>query len=169
MDILKTISASAGGTSLMSLFSYLISDTKHKNFKEPEILGDLIHRVFPDTSKSKADIAGWALHYTAGTIFTGIYDQIWKKTSIKPSVASGAVLGALSGLAGIAVWRATIALHPNPPIKDYNSYYKHLILAHVFFGIAAAQSYKHTSSLQSDALQTESENKSKSDEKNSAE
>jgi len=35
-------------------------------------------------------------------------------------------------------------MHPNPPIKDYNSYYKHLLLTHIFFGIAAAESYKHS-------------------------
>lgn len=87
-------------------------------------------------------MAGWLLHITTGTIFTSIYDQILEKTSIKPNVTSGAVMGALSGLAGIAVWRATIAMHPKPPVKDYNLYYKHLILAHVFFGVAAALSGK---------------------------
>ena len=152
MDISKILTSSVGGTSLMSLFSYLISDSKHKNFREPEILGELIKRVVPDVSKTQADIAGWALHYAAGTVFTGIYDQIWEKTSIKPSVKSGAILGAISGLAGIAIWRAAIAAHPNPPIKDYNSYYKHLLLAHVFFGIAAAESYKHTKDLVPDTL-----------------
>lgn len=144
MDIAKTLSASIGGTSLMSLFSYMISDTKHKNFREPEILGELLSRVIPEINKKQADLAGWALHYGAGTVFTAIYDQIWEKTSIKPDIKSGAILGALSGLAGIAIWRATIAMHPNPPIKNYSSYYKHLLLAHILFGIAAAESYKHT-------------------------
>ncbi len=144
MDIAKTLSSAIGGTSLMSLFSYLVSDTKHKNFKEPEVLSELIQRVIPDIKDKQADLAGWALHFAAGTAFTAIYDQVWEKTSIKPNIKSGAVMGALSGLAGIAIWRATIAMHPKPPIKDYNSYYKHLMLAHVFFGIAAALSYKHT-------------------------
>ncbi|MGN6646009.1 MAG: hypothetical protein ACTHJT_05725 [Cytophaga sp.] len=144
MDIAKTLSSAIGGTSLMSLFSYLISETRHRNFKEPEILSELIQRVLPDIKDKQADLAGWALHFTAGTAFTAIYDQIWEKTSIKPSIKSGAVMGALSGLAGIAIWRATIAMHPKPPMKDYHSYYKHLLLAHIFFGIAAAVSYKYT-------------------------
>jgi hypothetical protein len=153
MDISKIITSSVGGTSLMSLFSYLISDTKHKNFKEPEILGDLLNRVFPDITKKQSNMGGWALHYIAGTAFTVIYDQVWEKTSIKPSIKSGAVLGALNGLAGIAVWRAAISMHPNPPIKDYNSYYKHLLLAHIFFGIAAAESYKHSKTILPDVLE----------------
>ncbi|ABG59335.1 hypothetical protein CHU_2072 [Cytophaga hutchinsonii ATCC 33406] len=148
MDIIKTVSASAGGTSLMSLFSYLISDSKHKNFREPEILGELIKRVLPDISKQQANISGWILHYGVGTVFTAVYDQIWEKTSVKPNIKSGAVLGALSGLVGIAVWRATIALHPKPPVKDYDAYYKHLLLAHIFFGIAAAGAYKKTTDIQ---------------------
>lgn len=147
MDIAKILSGSIGGTSLMSLFSYLISDSKHKNFKEPEILGELLNRIAPDLSEKQANLAGWALHFGAGAAFTTIYDQIWEKTSIKPDIKSGAIMGAISGLIGIAVWRATIAMHPNPPIKNYTAYYKHLILAHVFFGIAAAESYKHTKSL----------------------
>lgn len=150
MDITKTLSAGIGGTSIMSLFSYLISDKKNRNFKEPEVLGELLNRVMPGLSEKQADIAGWALHFGAGAAFTAVYDQIWEKTSIKPHIKSGAIMGAVSGLIGIAVWRATIAMHPKPPIKDYKAYYKHLLLAHVFFGIAAAESYKHTKSLQSE-------------------
>ncbi len=144
MDLTKIISAGAGGTSLMSLFSYLISDVKHKNFKEPEILGELLERIIPAISKKQSVAGGWVLHYTAGTIFTAIYNQIWEKTSIQPNIKSGAVLGAMSGIAGIAVWKATIAMHPNPPAKNYDAYYKHLLLAHILFGIAAAESYKRT-------------------------
>lgn len=147
MDIIKTLSAGIGGTSLMSLFSYLISDSKNKNFKEPEILGELINRIMPSISEKQATAAGWAMHFGVGAAFTTVYDQIWEKTSIKPDVKSGAIMGAVSGLIGIAVWRATIAMHPKPPIKDYNAYYKHLMLAHVLFGIAAAESYKHTKSV----------------------
>jgi len=157
MDIAKTLSASIGGTSLMSLFSYLISDSKNKNFKEPEILGELIKRIIPDLNEKQADLAGWALHFGAGTMFTTIYDQIWEKTSIKPDIKSGAIMGAISGLIGIAVWRATIAMHPKPPIKDYHSYYKHLMLAHVLFGIAAAESYKHTKSVSVEELKKQIE------------
>jgi hypothetical protein len=153
MYISKIIVSSIGGTSLMSLFSYLVSDQKHKNFKEPEILSDLVKRVIPDISKQQADIGGWVLHYAVGTLFTAIYDQIWDKTSIKPNIKSGALLGALSGLAGIAIWRTTIAMHPRPPIKDYNSYYKHLLLAHILFGIAAAESYKRTKNILPDVLE----------------
>lgn len=153
MDISKIVTSGIGGTSLMSLFSYLVSGGKHKNFKEPEILGDLIQRVAPALSKQQANIGGWALHYAAGAAFTAIYDQIYEKTPLKPSVKSGAVLGALSGLAGIAVWRATIAAHPNPPLKNYKAYYAHLLLAHIFFGIAAAESYKHTHDLLPDTLE----------------
>jgi len=136
--------AGVGGTGIMSAFSYLISDSKNKNFKEPEILAELITRIIPDVNKKQATIAGWGLHLGTGMLFTAIYNQIWQKTTIKPSVKSGAILGAVSGVVGIAVWRATIALHPKPPIKDYKSYYKHLLLAHIIFGIGAAESYKQS-------------------------
>ena len=101
-------------------------------------------------NERQADAAGWALHFGTGAVFTAVYNEIWERTSIKPNLKSGALMGAISGLVGIAIWRATIAAHPKPPVKDYNAYYKHLLLAHIVFGIAAAESYKHSQAKISD-------------------
>ena len=142
MNLLKIVTSGIAATTAMSAFSYLVSEEKKKNFREPEVLGTLLKRRVSGLSKPAANAVGWGAHYGTGLVFAGLYDQLWKKTTVKPTVLSGAVLGAASGLAGILIWKATVALHPDPPVKAYKKYHKHLFLAHIVFGIAAAQAYR---------------------------
>ena len=138
------IASGITGTSAMSAFSYAASEVDYANFREPEVLGKLLQRLVPDMNRTVANVAGWNMHYAVGFAFTTAYDQIWKKTPVRPSVASGAVLGAISGLIGIAVWKLTFNMHPNPPVKNLPKYFRHLLVAHIIFGIAAAEGYKRS-------------------------
>jgi len=132
------------GTSAMTLFSYLVSASEHKNFREPQVLAELIKRLPKNGSKDKAQIAGWCLHYTVGVSFVTLYNELWKQKIIKPSLTSGAVMGAVSGLVGISGWKGMFELHPNPPSKNLKQYFGHLMLAHVVFGVFSALTYKFT-------------------------
>lgn len=138
----KILSSAIIGTSAMTLFSYLISESKNKNFSEPENLSQLIKRL-PKTSysKSSADLTGWCAHYAVGILFVAFYNELWKDKKIKPSLTSGALLGAVSGLAGVAAWQSMFEIHPNPPAKNLKKYFGHLILAHVVFGVFSALTY----------------------------
>src|SRR5690606_29266487 len=133
MQIKKIFSAGIVGTSAMTLFSYLVSETKNKNFREPELLCQLIERLPHKPSNLSAQIAGWGIHYAIGISFMACYSEIWERTGNKPTMASGALLGAANGLVGVTGWNLMFEAHPNPPAKELKPFFGHLILAHVVF------------------------------------
>ena len=138
----KILLSAVVGTSAMTLFSYLVSESKDKNFREPEILSQMIERLPKGYSKPPADVTGWCTHYAIGILFVAFYNELWKETKIKPSLPSGAIFGALSGLAGIAAWKTMFEIHPDPPAKNFKQYFGHLIIAHIVFGIFSAVTFK---------------------------
>ncbi|WEA01653.1 hypothetical protein [Mucilaginibacter sp. SJ] len=108
------LSATAG-TTMMTLFSYLVSLAADKNFSEPEHLGTLIHRLAPGTSKKQGQAIDWGAHYAVGLLFVLAYQELWRTGKIKKSIRNGLVLGALSGALAVLVWKATLKMHPAPP------------------------------------------------------
>ncbi len=140
----KILISALVGTSAMTLFSYLISNKKNKNFREPQVLGQLISRLPVSVSKESAQVAGWGIHYAIGTLFVVCYIELWHQTKVKPSLTSGTLLGAGSGLIGVGGWKLMFESHPHPPAKNLKPYFGHLILAHIVFGIFCAITYKLT-------------------------
>jgi hypothetical protein len=65
----NAVSSAAAGTTMMTLFSYLVSLAADKNFSEPEHLGTLMHRLVPGSSKKMTQAAGWGAHYAVGLLF----------------------------------------------------------------------------------------------------
>ncbi|HKZ38979.1 MAG TPA: hypothetical protein VJ184_15055 [Chryseolinea sp.] len=142
MNVTKVMSAGIIGTSMMTLFSYLISEDKDKQFREPALLAILLKRILKSNNEKTFLLSGWIIHYNVGLLFTLLYDQLWQKTNAKPSVVNGMMLGILCGLFGKEVWKIVLRLHPNPPPIDRKSYFSHLVLAHAIFGIFAAIGYR---------------------------
>lgn len=140
MNILRTILAGLTGTSVMTLFSYLVSRKENKEFKEPVILSKLLTGGLPNRKNN--DLYGWALHYAVGLIFSSVYDRLWQRTSLSPSTSTGLILGGITGLVGIGVWSIAFKLHPDPPHVPQKKYYGHLLAAHLFFGVFAALAYR---------------------------
>ncbi len=142
MQTKNILFSSIVGTSAMTLFSYLISESENENFREPDVLAQLIKRLPNSYSEETAQIAGWGMHYTIGLLFVVIYNELWKQKNIDPTVTSGTLLGAASGLTGIIAWKIMFEAHPNPPAKDLKHYFRHLLFAHVVFGVFSALAYK---------------------------
>ena len=136
MHTKSTVMAAVTGTSVMTLFSEIVSQIKGSNYNEAQILGELLNRITP-LNKKQAEVAGWVAHYAVGIAFAAIYVAYLKQTKRKPTLLNSIAYGALSGLAGAAIWHATFKAHPNPPGVDLKNYYKQLVLAHVVFGITA--------------------------------
>lgn len=130
------------GTSAMTLFSYLVSEGKNKNFREPEILAELIQRIPKSRLNKSAHIAGWGIHYAIGILFVTCYSEIWEQTKVKPSLASGTLMGGLNGVLGVIGWKLMFEGHPNPQAKNPKTFFGHLLPAHVVFGIFSAMTYK---------------------------
>lgn len=142
MDILKILLATLIGTSVMTLFSYLMSEAFQKLFKEPVILNLLVDRAgIAEVPDSRRNLLGWVLHFLVGLTFVIIYDRIWAWTELEPSWTTGLIFGAVSGIIGILAWMTMFALHPREPRIDFNDYYLQLFFAHVLFGLGAAAVY----------------------------
>jgi len=133
----KILTSAFVGTSAMTVFSYVVSHSKKENFQEPEVLAKLIKKLFPETEKETAELEGWIAHYGIGVLFCLIYVHLWKD-KINPTFKSGLILGAASGMLGIAAWQLIFKVHPNPPVKNLKKYFGHLFLAHLIFGGFAA-------------------------------
>lgn len=143
METKKILAATLVGTSAMTLFSYFVSRLTKKNFTEPEVLRELATENLPHTTSHEVvESASWATHYGIGLAFTGVYSQVWEHTPLKPTLASGALLGAASGLAGILGWSQAFKLDHHYSDKDRQKYYAQLLAAHVVFGVGAAIGYK---------------------------
>lgn len=129
----KILLAGVTGTTMMTLFSYIVSNAKDRNFKEPELLAALLKDVLPD--KRLALPAGWSTHYSMGISWAVVFQFLFEKTTIKPDIKTGLVLGVLSGLTGIIVWRLAFKMHCKPPKIDFKKFYGHLLLAHLVYSI----------------------------------
>ncbi|HKH60227.1 MAG TPA: hypothetical protein VKA49_05320 [Flavitalea sp.] len=136
------IFAGLSGTTLMTSFSYLVAQFQKENFREPELLAILLRRLVPELNKKYSKIAGWNIHYAVGIAFAIIYSTLWEKNKLKASVKSGLLLGGLSGLLAIIIWKATFLLHPSPPNVEFKRYYGNLFVAHLVFGAFASIGYK---------------------------
>lgn len=141
MEKHNILSGALVGTTAMTLFSYILSHIKESNFKEPELLALLGHRLFPGTDKKLMRFAGWQIHYAVGLAFVSSYSWLWRKTRLKPTLTVGLLLGAISGIMGAFVWKLVFKIHPDPPEIEFKNYYRQLIAAHMIFGVFAALEY----------------------------
>lgn len=138
MDILQIVCGTLVGTSLMTLFSYVVSREKNKQFREPQLINELVSRAKIKIAPLKNSPVGWILHYLTGAVFTLGYYFFWKLTAVDPSLVSGAILGAVNGALGVSIWIISFNLHSNPPDINLKDYYWHLELAHIIFGFGVA-------------------------------
>ncbi|MEX0608852.1 MAG: hypothetical protein WD016_10890 [Balneolaceae bacterium] len=137
MTFLKILTGALVGTSVMTLFSYYLSNKTNKQFKEPVLLNKLIYHSTP----IKNIMPGWMIHYSVGFFFMLGFHFFWKFTPFNPTFLSSTFLGLMGGLLGIAGWHFIFRLHADPPIVDFPKYYLHLLAAHVVFGWGATAGY----------------------------
>lgn len=125
--------AALAGTTSMTLFSYLVSRKKNKDFKEPKLLGKMVYRAIPDIKKRTAKVAGWSLHCGTGLAFTIAYKVLLDDTKLKSNLPEAVLLGIANGIVAVGIWGTVFILHPDPPEIHFKRFFGHLILAHVFF------------------------------------
>jgi hypothetical protein len=97
MNVVKVISATVLGTSMMTLFSYQLSKLTGKQFREPELLSALASRLRLYKTKPRSAIDGWMLHYVAGSVFVIVYDKLWRESRRSEMFTNG-------GCAGVSEW-----------------------------------------------------------------
>lgn len=145
--------ANIAGTSAMTAYSYWKSYREQEQFEEPVMLGKMLHRLFPKTiAKGPSQVAGWLAHYTMGFLFNITYGLLWKKSTLKPDIASGMLLGIPSGWIGMGAWTLMLKLHPDPPQTDLKEHLKQLFTAHLIFGACSAVTYQKLQNLNSSSI-----------------
>lgn len=142
MNTIRVISGAIIGTSVMTLFSYVVSGITNRQFKEPVLLNQLLRYFRYCKTLKKSSLPGWVLHYLIGTLFLISSNFIWNSTSADPNLKSGALLGLMYGIIGISGWHIIFRLHPNPPSIKLDKYYLHLIVAHIIYGGSAAAGFR---------------------------
>jgi hypothetical protein len=130
------------GTMVMTADSYLMSLLIDENFREPEHLATMIGRLVPKLSKQAQMIAGWGAHLAMGIVFASVYVELWETKQIKHSIKNGIILGIVSGVLGLLIWKATFKVHPLPPCINFDKYYWQRIPAHIVFAVGATIAYR---------------------------
>jgi hypothetical protein len=130
------------GTTFMTLFSYLVSEIEKENYSEPERLGQLVHNLLPVLSKKESQLSGWAGHYLVGLAFAAAYVYLWERKLVKPSLKNTLMIGGISGIAAVAIWKTTFKMHPLPPALNFDKYYLQLVPAHIVFAVFAGLGYR---------------------------
>lgn len=138
----KTLISSISGTTFMTASSALTSMLLDQNFREPEHLSSMIGRLAPMLSHRAQVLAGWGAHYGMGFIFAAVYVELWESGKIKHTIKNGLILGALSGIAGLLIWKGTFKAHPLPPSMKYINFYLQRIPAHIVFAVFATITYR---------------------------
>ena len=143
MEITKLLVSGVVATSVMTAFSYIISNIRNRQFREPELLNIVLSKSdFFRLELSKKSSAGWILHYLIGLIFVVIFESFWKLEIISISIISGAIFGFIAGIIGVFGWKLFFYLSEKPSEVTWDiEYYLQLVIAHILFGISVAVVY----------------------------
>ena len=104
------------GTSVMTLYSYWMSELENRQYREPELLNGLVKRseYLNDRMDIKTFPAGWAAHYLIGITFAISYFFIWPKSLYDPTTPIVLAVGSASGIIGVIELKIFF-LYNNPP------------------------------------------------------
>ncbi|HLN74195.1 MAG: hypothetical protein ACM3O8_03975 [Methylococcaceae bacterium] len=122
-------------TTLMTAFSYLISETFRGLYKEPVLLHYLMIRFNFNLSPKEKTVAGWTIHYTIGLLFVLAWYILWKRGLFELNWLSGLIYGCVIGIIGIGGWAVMFILSDHKPKIDFKGYYLQLFFAHIVFGL----------------------------------
>jgi hypothetical protein len=142
MEILIIILATIAGTSVMTAFSYIASETFNKLWKEPVLLNLVVAKAKIDLSPNRKSIFGWIIHYVIGLAFVLCYQFIWTNSEIDPTWFCGLIFGIISGFIGILSWFLMFKILNDKPRIKFKQYYLQLFIAHIFFALTVIAVYK---------------------------
>ena len=142
MDILRIMIGALVGTTMMTIFSYLISVGFQKLYKEPVLLKYLLLKSGASLTKKETAAGGWILHYAIGILFITIYHFLWTSNSIALTWLNGLFLGIASGIVGILGWFVMFKISKFKSDIDFAGYFVQLLFAHIIFALSAVAVYK---------------------------
>ena len=144
-DFLKIFLAKVNATVMMTIFSYVVSRIRHKDFKEPEIINHLLKPIkFLKIKSEKWFLGGWALHFFTGVLFVTAYHFIWENNYYGSTFISASELGGATGIIWLIAWTLIFKYHPHPPNIKLKQFYVQIFFSHIVFAIGAWFGYHIT-------------------------
>jgi len=134
--------AAFAATSLMTLFSYIVSESFRKLYKEPLLLQYLMSAWHLELSAFAKKVAGWGIHYLIGIVFVAGYYLLWRFRLYEINWTSAVLFGSIIGIIGIIGWLVMFSLTAHKPKIDFKGYYLQLFVAHLIFGITTFLIYR---------------------------
>ena len=99
MDILRIMIGALVGTTMMTIFSYLISVGFQKLYKEPVLLKYLLLKAGASLTKKETAAGGWILHYAIGILFAVLFILIMGVSWLQqPDLLSAILFGLVTVL-----------------------------------------------------------------------
>jgi hypothetical protein len=137
--------AGTAGTTLMTAGVLAVAAGTRQELNVLRILGTMLTvRTKSDGTCSRAGSTlaiGILAHYAVGYFFTIIYVWMWNNRYISDDLATTCVLGFITGVFGITVWRVFFALHRRPPTVPLKLYLTCICLSHILFAIGVRAVY----------------------------
>ncbi|TRW23814.1 hypothetical protein FMM05_11665 [Flavobacterium zepuense] len=141
MNLLKIFIAAFSATNIMTTFSYLLSATYKRLFKEPVMMNFVLEGIGIRLKGRWNKIGGWIAHYIIGFAIVISYEAVWRYTSVKFGFVSGIIMGVITGLIGIMCWRAIYLTSIHEDVSR-RSYYIQLFFGHIIFACAVVIAFK---------------------------
>ncbi len=131
------------GTSLMTLFSYVVSRWHDEVYAEPLLINIML--TVPDDRPKNASrkLAGWLLNYLIGFLLVLLLDCLWFTKILSFTWISTFVLGLLLGGVGVVSWKMMFFIAFYKPPVHQKVFYAQLFVAHFLFAVAVFMVYQY--------------------------
>jgi hypothetical protein len=140
-EILIPVVAGLAATTAMTMFVLLLHLLTGQQLNVIRILGTMLTSSTTTeggcSKKAGSQVAGTIAHYAVGLFFSFAYIWMWRHQLIKTDWFTTAILGFVTGMFGIIVWKSYFRIHSNPPFVPMRLYLACILFAHVIYSWTA--------------------------------
>lgn len=131
--MIRSAGASVLATSAMTLFSYTLSRMCRENYREPEMLAEILSENDISRNKTANSPGGWLTHFFVGALWSWTDELLAsERARVSPS-GKTAVLGIGSGIISAIAWRLLLGRHRHILRRTKPSFFVQLVPAHVVY------------------------------------
>ncbi|MDO6436100.1 hypothetical protein Q4534_01720 [Cyclobacterium sp. 1_MG-2023] len=133
-----TILSGVLATAVMTIVMYAYTALSKHFTKVIHLLGSMISGDQNIHTPSKSTlILGTLAHFSVGIIFSMSYYLLWNWGVFEINFVDSVIIGGLSGIVAIVVWKSYLTLHLYQPEISQFHYFFALFIAHIVFGIVS--------------------------------
>ncbi len=142
-NFLLTLLAGFTGTVAMTVVMYLYASFTNENTRVVHVLGGMVTGdiIIHAKRKHRVLITGAICHISVGVLFSLSYFLLWNWGVFAITLVDSVIVGALSGLVAIIVWRLYLLVHQSTPAISLKHYFIALFISHIVFGVVTVNIY----------------------------